>query len=339
MPTIDELRLLQAQPLELKIMRTQARIREWVDRFGVDGVYISFSGGKDSTVLLDIARKEYPNMKAVFVNTGLEYPEIQSFVKTFDNVEIIRPQMRFDEVIKKYGYPFISKDVATRIYGARKGAQWGIYALQGKNPDGTDSEFKKGMYSRYQPLVDVDFIIGYRCCHTMKEQPLNKIKSKHLIATMADESKRREQSWLKTGCNAFNIGKSKPMSFWTEQDVLKYIKDSGIQIASVYGEIVEDDDNQICIDGCGKKLKCTKCQRTGCIFCGYGAHHDKDGGGESRFVRLKHTHPKQYDYCMGGGEYNDDGIWQPNKDGLGMAHCIDVLNSIYSKKGKPFIEY
>lgn len=348
MPTIDELRLLQAQPLELKIMRTQARIREWVDRFGIDGVYISFSGGKDSTVLLDITRKLYPNIKAVFANTGLEYPEIQSFVKQHDNVDIIRPKMRFDEVIKTYGYPFISKDVAMTVYYARKNnAKWAWARLNGENGiTGELSEFRKERYAKYKPLTQVDFNISSRCCYIMKEKPLDDFKKSvgfitSMTAIMADESERRKEAWLKTGCNAFDSKSpmSKPMSFWTEQDVLKYIKDNGVEIASVYGEIVEDDDNQICIDGCGKKLKCTKCQRTGCIFCGYGAHHDKDGGGESRFVRLKHTHPKQYDYCMGGGEYNDDGIWQPNKDGLGMAHCIDVLNSIYSKKGKPFIEY
>ena len=343
MPTIDELRLLQAQPLELKIMRTQARIREWVDRFGVDGVYISFSGGKDSTVLLDIARKLYPNIKAVFANTGLEYPEIQSFVKQHENVDIIRPKMRFDEVIKTYGYPFISKDVATAVYYARKGKTWAFNAFNGINARGQFDSYKNSMFNKYKDLVDVDFNISSRCCGIMKEKPLDDYnKDKFSItAIMADESKRRTNSWLKTGCNAFNIGKSKPMSFWTEQDVLKYIKDNSVEIASVYGDVVEvsnNDKNQLCIGDCGK-LSCTKCQRTGCIFCGYGAHHDKDGGGESRFVRLKHTHPKQYDYCMGGGEYNDDGIWQPNKDGLGMAHCIDVLNSIYSKKGKPFIEY
>lgn len=341
MPTIDELRLLQSLPLELKVEKTKARIREWVERFGVDGVYISFSGGKDSTVLLDIARKLYPNIKAVFANTGLEYPEIQSFVKQHENVDIIRPKMRFDEVIKTYGYPFISKDVAMTVYYARKGKTWAFNAFNGINAKGEFDSYKKSMYNKYKDLVDVDFNISSRCCGIMKEKPLddyNKDKSA-IVAIMADESKRRTNSWLKTGCNAFNIGKSKPMSFWTEQDVLRYIKQNGIPIASVYGEIVEDDDNQICIDGCGKSLRCTKCQRTGCIFCGYSAHHDKDGGGESRFVRLKHTHPKQYDYCMGGGEYNEQGIWQPNKDGLGMAHCIDVLNSIYSKKGKPFIEY
>lgn len=119
MPTRDELKQMQSLPLEVKVLKTKARIKEWVDYYGEDNVYISFSGGKDSTVLLDIARQEYPNMKAVFVNTGLEYPEIQSFVRTFDNVEILRPQMRFDEVIKKYGYPFISKEVANTVRQAK----------------------------------------------------------------------------------------------------------------------------------------------------------------------------------------------------------------------------
>lgn len=50
MPTLDELKLLQALPLELKIAKTKARIKDWVDFYGVDGVYVSFSGGKDSTV-------------------------------------------------------------------------------------------------------------------------------------------------------------------------------------------------------------------------------------------------------------------------------------------------
>lgn len=45
MPTKDELRQLQALPLDLKIARTQQRIREWVRHYGIDGVYISFSGG------------------------------------------------------------------------------------------------------------------------------------------------------------------------------------------------------------------------------------------------------------------------------------------------------
>lgn len=47
------------------------------------------------------------------------------------------------------------------------------------------------------------------------------------------------------------------------------------------------------------------------------------------FERLKRTHPKQYEYCLGGGEYNEEGLWQPNEKGLGMKHVFDVFNELY----------
>ena len=108
---ISDLYQMQSLSLKAKIRMTKWRIREWVDMYGEDGVYVSFSGGKDSTVLLDIARQLYPNIKAVFVDTGLEYPEIRLFVKTVSNVDWIRPKLTFRQVIEKYGYPFISKEV------------------------------------------------------------------------------------------------------------------------------------------------------------------------------------------------------------------------------------
>lgn len=118
--TKDDLKQLQSMPLDAKILMTQTRIREWVREFGESGVYVSFSGGKDSTVLLDIVRKMFPDIEAVFVDTGLEYPEIRQFVKTFDNVTILRPDMRFDEVIKKYGYPMISKEISKCVSEIKK---------------------------------------------------------------------------------------------------------------------------------------------------------------------------------------------------------------------------
>ena len=110
---------LQALPLERKIQISQARIIEWYKHY--DGkVVVSFSGGKDSTVLLHMVRQLYPDVKAVFSNTGLEYASIQRHVKTFNNVDIIVPPMRFDQVISMYGYPLISKEVAEAIYYARR---------------------------------------------------------------------------------------------------------------------------------------------------------------------------------------------------------------------------
>ena len=110
---------LQALPLERKIQITQTRIIEWYQHYKGQ-VCVSFSGGKDSTVLLHIARQIYPDIPAVFSNTGLEYSSIQRFVKTWDNVDIVVPKMNFVQVVSTYGYPLIGKEVAEAIYYARR---------------------------------------------------------------------------------------------------------------------------------------------------------------------------------------------------------------------------
>ena len=351
--TKGDLQQMQSLPLSVKILMTKRRIREWYDYW--DGqVYISFSGGKDSTVLLHIAREVYPDIEAVFVNTGLEYPEIQSFVKTFDNVTILRPKMRFDEVIKTYGYPIISKEVSECIYQGRlalktNGEKYPYRLLKllgtAKDKNGNKSIFNK---EKYKPLLYTDFMCSHYCCNVMKKKPAKQYAKqsgkKPITAQMASESKIREQQWIKNGCNGFDMKSpiSNPMSFWTEQDVLQYIKENNIPIASVYGDVVyKEDGDQMRIedygiDGCGTEKLCTTgCNRTGCIFCAFGAHLDERGGGKSRFERLKETHPRQYEYCIGGGEYVD-GVWQPSKEGLGMGHVFDELNKIY---GDGFIKY
>ena len=344
MRTKDDLRQLQALPLELKIPLTKRRIVDWVSEFGVNGVYVSFSGGKDSTVLLHMVRELFPEVEAVFVNTGLEYPEIQQFVKTFDNVTILRPKMRFDEVIKHYGYPIISKEVANTLHECRVARERGhmprcYQKLLGtlRDKDGKISRFNQ---AKYKPLLDADFHVSNRCCNVMKKSPAKKYEKetgrKPMVATLACESRLRTQVWLKSGCNAFDNARqiSQPMAFWTEQDVLQYIKKYNIPIASVYGEVVyQEEPAQQRIEECGTETLCTTgCDRTGCIFCAFAAHLDK----ESRFERLKQTHPRQYDYCINGGEYDENGVWKPNKQGLGMGHVFDELNKIY---GDGFIKY
>lgn len=117
----DAQRLMELQrlPLDRKIQITQTRIIEFYQHYQ-GNVCISFSGGKDSTVLLHIARQLYPEIPAVFSNTGLEYPEIQRFVKSFDHVDIVTPAMKFSEVVSNYGYPLIGKEVAEAINYARR---------------------------------------------------------------------------------------------------------------------------------------------------------------------------------------------------------------------------
>lgn len=118
--TRQELQQWQGLPLSVKVAMTKERIRNWINYYGEEGVYISFSGGKDSTVLLHLVREDYPDIPAVFCDTGLEYPEIREFVKTFENVVWLKPKMNFRQVIERWGYPFISKEVAECVSGARK---------------------------------------------------------------------------------------------------------------------------------------------------------------------------------------------------------------------------
>ena len=210
-----------------------------------------------------------------------------------------------------------------------------------KDKNGNESIFNA---EKYRPLLYTDFVCGSYCCNTMKKKPVKiytkKTGKQQMTAQMACESRLREQNWLANGCNGFQMKKpvSNPMSFWTEQDVLQYIRDFKIPIASVYGDVIfAEEPDQMRIDfadglPCGK-LCTTGCNRTGCVFCAFGAHLEK---GETRFQQLKRTHPKQYAYCIGGGAYDEDGVWKPNKDGLGMGHVFDELNKIY---GEDFIRY
>ena len=378
--TRQELAQWQALPLNIKVRMTQQRIRDWVREYGENGVFVSFSGGKDSTVLLHIARSIYPNMRAMFCNTGLEYPEIVKFVKSFDNVDIIRPKRNFKQVIKHFGYPFISKEVSGSVYYEQKyltsitqtgkldrptdrPTDYGLRQLLNREkitknhiPDeliktiietgghvpykvkemyglnttkgGKESKYN---YSKWLPLCVCPYPISSHCCNVMKKAPIhayeNRTKSWAMTGQMASESRLRTQKWLAQGCNAYDLKRpiSNPMAFWTEQDVLLYIMQNNVKIASVYGDVVVDYEGMEMIPGqqtvadyCEMDLfdlrqpllKTTGLSRTGCMFCGYGAHLEKS---PNRFERMKETHPKLYDYIM-------------RPSGLNYKAVIDWLN-------------
>ena len=227
---------------------------------------------------------------------------------------------------------------------------------------GEKSQFNK---EKYLPIArDLPVPISHYCCQVMKKAPMSAYQRKNhfypFIGSLAEESRTRKQAWIRHGCNAFESKKktSQPMSFWLEQDVLAYIVKYGLDICSVYGDIVavdesgnEYDPTGLLIPGC--KLKCTGCDRTGCMFCAFGFHNDK---GITRFQRMAFTHPKQYEYAIGGGQWVDnpsydpvapeyDGEWKnwnpkkilvPSKKGLGMGKVFDMVNEIY---GKDFYRY
>lgn len=236
--------------------------------------------------------------------------------------------MNFRKVIETYGYPLGSKHIAQVIEHFRKHSNF----TPGMKKDDIRIE---GYTSRYMPheyggvflvrtrfvvpkkltaaILENDIKISNKCCEVMKEQPLKKYeketKKLPIIAIMASESSRREMGWYRTGCNAFEGARkiSKPMSFWTEQDVLQYLKEFEIPYTSVYGEILKDENG---------KYYTTGCDRTGCIFCGFACHNEKE---PNRFQRLKITHPKLWEYCMKPWE----------QGGLGMKEVLDKIGVKY----------
>lgn len=337
MPEAWQLTQMQGLPLELKVKKTILRIREWYEAWDGD-VFVSFSGGKDSTVLLHIARSIYPGIEAVFDDTGLEYPEIRDFVKTIENVTWIKPKMSFRKVIDKYGYPVVSKSVANTLRGGDKVGSYRWKKLHGQVflKNGSPSKFN---CEKWRFLLDAPFKVSDECCDVMKKRPFHQYERdtgrKSIVATMADESTMRKNSWEKYGCNAFDRVKgpqSRPMSFWTEKDVLLYIVTRKLSYARVYGQIRAEYRGQVipphsvrrmmevcpCVEQ-ELKLYTTGVSRTGCMFCMFGCHLEKT---PNRFQRMQDTHPNQWKFCM-----------KPvSEGGLGEREVLEFLGVPWRKE-------
>lgn len=168
-----ELKQMQSLSLESKILMTKQRIRALYEHW--DGmVYVSFSGGKDSTVLKHIVDSMYDDVPALFVNTGLEYPEIQKFAMSQPNVVTVRPEMRFDEVIKKYGYPVVSKEVSQVVHECKRsnpGTKLKTIRMKRLNGELLDKNGNKSRYNceKWKFLLDAHFDTSERCCDVMKK--------------------------------------------------------------------------------------------------------------------------------------------------------------------------
>ncbi len=323
--TNEDLLIMQKWSLQRKIQVTQTRILEWYTKNN-NLVYVSFSGGKDSTVLADLAARicKIQKTKLVlwFSDTGLEYPELREHTKRFPkylenkygiDVELVidypkdryGKRITFKEVILKYGYPLVSKEQSQYISECRhtKSDKLKDIRING-NKYGMGKISKKWLF-----LLDAPFEVTHKCCTVMKKNTAKQFEKrtnyKPIVGTMTEESRNRKSAWLRHGCNAFDAKRpiSQPMSFWTEQDVLCYITNNDLPYPSVYGEIKQHENGEYYTTGEN---------RTGCMFCGFGCHMENE---PNKFQRLKKSHPKIWNYCM---KPVDEG-------GLGMKEVLEYI--------------
>lgn len=303
MPTMKELQILQKLDYETKNKKTDLRIIEWVEYWGVDNVAVSISGGLDSTVLLHKVRKLYPTVKAVSIK-AIECKENYKIIDNFENVIILKPKYSQVEIIKRFGYPLGSKKVAKSIRRLQNPSPNNLksrnLALTGMTSQGKPAPRFK-LAKRWLKFIDSPFKISEQCCYYMKEKPLADYAKKnnihYLIGTKAEDSETRTTGYLNTGCNSFtDTGNSTPLGFWTHQDVLRYTVENNLAISEIYGQIIKQDNGE---------YKTTKASRSGCFICGFGLHMEKQ---PNRFQRMQKDDPGLYNFAinkLGYGELLD----------------------------------
>lgn len=274
----SELRRLQHMPYAWKLQHAIDVVHEFVEHEGEDGVYVSFSGGKDSTVLLHLVRSLYPGVPAVFANTGIEFPEQVKFVRQFSNVTEVYPVKHFPRIIREDGIVFPSKEVAMYIRDAQNGCRYAVNGLLGLDTEGRQSRYR-ARFRKWAYLLGCGVKISPVCCELMKERPLKNYERETgrspFIGTRAEESFRRAVGWMRGGCNSIHGGrhKSTPLALWTGEDVMQYIRDNRIELSPMYRAGLN---------------------RTGCMFCPVPIAH----GDMRNVLYARDHHPRLHETIM-----------------------------------------
>jgi len=315
---------------EDKLIRTKALIIESVEQFGLEKVYIAFSGGKDSSVLMHIIHSIYPEIPIVFANTGLELPEIVAFVKKQrdvynKNVAILKPRKTFKQVLEQYGFPIISKEVSmsmSRYQNAKSPRSKRLRLFGGFNIN-TNKMQKMGVIPKKWRHLRNKIKTTERCCDYFKKMPFVKYEKENkkglsFVGVRVEESNLRRRSFRKMGCQAFNLKRpqSRPIMFWEEKDVNRYIQENNVEICDVYY------DKWIENPTTGEMLMVPAETRTGCIFCMYGLHLEDEEN--TRFHKLQKRHPKLFKYSM---------------DKLGLREIIKEYTGIIFNDDPRYPEY
>lgn len=267
----DQLKEYQSMSLKDKIKLSKEIIIEFYESIDdKNSIFISSSFGKDSVVMIDLVRSLYPDIPIGYVDTGVEQPSAIELSKTYDNVLTIYPKKSMKQIVEEYGYPLpIGKEKTNTIELCRKNLYEGNFnTIRVKKMRGDFGEKSLFNFSRYQWVIFAPFKISNKCCTYLKHEPFERFGKKYgftntFVGTTAEESRMRKNNLINHGFITEN--QARPIGHWKVQDVLQYILDNNLQIASCYGEIILDGDT----------LKTSKFNRTGCICCPIGSMQKK----------------------------------------------------------------
>lgn len=245
------------------------KIRQVIRKYGEENFYISFSGGKDSTVLSALIDMALPENKIprVYANTGIELNMIRDFVyemqKTDNRIIIVKPLIPIKPMLEQEGYPFKSKVHAhcVNLYQIGSDNKM-VLGYLGKRPETWHSRTCPKIL-RYQFTEQNDLRISDKCCIRLKEEPLinyGKTNNKKIaiLGTMRAEEGRRSN----LQCLLFEGNKLKkfqPLAPVTKKWENWFIVEYDIEICDIYKPPYNFD-------------------RTGCKGCPFALHlqHELD---------------------------------------------------------------
>lgn len=310
----------QRQPYEFKVRYAETRAWEFYEECGRRGLNTHVSvGGLDSLTLLAFLRKIGIDVPAVSASV-LEDKSIQRVHEAL-GVEGVKPLRSKVEVIREFGFPVLSKEIAGKIMllqnpseknaTVRHAIITGETGEYGGNRKDTRMKLPKKWLERFGGADEEGRALGYRaapfkvsdrCCYYLKEKPCDIWAKEHnsapYLGIMASEGGRREKALMMHGCNYFGEStiRSAPFAIFDHQDVLRLALELDVPVPEIYGRIVREPSG---------KLRTTKAQRTGCSMCGFGIHLDKR---PHTFDLLYDRNPEEWKFWMekvGWGEVLD----------------------------------
>lgn len=326
----ETIKMRMALPLELKIKLSINRIEQFYQQYG--DCYVS-RGGLDSLVVSKLVNMSCYKDKIKNVCVASCEP-VENIIFNKEDCILLKSEHTLKDVITKYGYPLISKDVAMKLsrYERTKSLEQKHKRLKGYIGN-NGKLITAGMIPiKYQDLIYAPFSFSEKCCDLTKKKPLKIYEKENytnpITGERVEESWLRKQEYMRYGC--IHTGKRikcTPIAFWTEQDKLKFLK--GSNIPTIYGTINRDSKGELYLTGE---------KRTGCEVCGFGIFANIE-----RLYSLANRKPKLFNYMMRGGQWeyrdtyrlvkfskNSDKIksnryWIPNDYGLGYAYPINYI--------------
>lgn len=320
----------QKESYDFKVAFAEETSWRFFEHPEIKGMCYVAVGGLDSITLLMFLRHIGIDVPAISVSV-LEDKSIQKIHQEL-GVQSLKPLKSKVEVIRDFGWPVLSKEIANKISLLQNPTlknitvrhaiitgETGAYGGYQKNSRMKLSQKwleKFGGYENETEGVNYqkpDFLVSDKCCYYLKEKPCNDYARERgrfpYMGLMASEGGRRQKALMRNGCNYISSGtkRSCPFAIFSRQDLLQLALDLNVPVPEIYGEIVRDADGT---------LRTTKAQRTGCSMCGFGIHMERR---PHRFDLLYQNNPKEWEMWMNHVVQKEDGSW------YGWGHVLDYI--------------